>query len=162
MDYNPITIDNNKDTIAYNKSLISRFPFLLPRSVATDEPILDFDYSYTNLDRMPAGWRKAFGEEMCEKIREVLVREGCLDEYRLLQVKAKYGILCWYDFGGTEGVWDVVSEYEELSKHTCIRCGKPATRITTGWVSPYCDDCIPSHSDGQPVDSRPIKISSDD
>ena len=25
---------------------------------------------------------------------------------------------------------------------TCIVCGKPATKMSTGWISPYCDDCV--------------------
>ena len=35
-----------------------------------------------------------------------------------------------------------VDKYENLSYHTCINCGKPATKISTGWICPYCDNCI--------------------
>ena len=82
-----------------NKRLIERFPFLMPHNRWTDEEPEDFDYSYTELDAMPDGWRKAFGEQMCEEIREELVRVDYLQKYRITQIKEKYETLRWYDFG---------------------------------------------------------------
>lgn len=91
---------------------------------------------------MPDGWRKAFGEQMCEDIREELVHAEYLDQYRTSQIKEKYGTLCWYDFGCTERMLrDIIPKYEHLSARTCIRCGNPATKVSTGWISPYCDTC---------------------
>ena len=40
-----------------------------------------------------------------------------------------------------EEVRKVISKYEEISKYVCKRCGKPATKVTTGWISSYCDEC---------------------
>jgi len=37
---------------------------------------------------------------------------------------------------------DIIRKYELLSEETCIDCGKPAKYITTGWISPYCEDCV--------------------
>lgn len=125
-----------------NKELIERFPFLMPHNRWTDETPEDFDYSYTELDAMPDGWRKAFGEQMCEEIREELVRVDYLDKYRIAQIKEKYGFLRWYDFGGTEKMnREIIPKYARLSERTCIVCGEPATKISTGWISPYCDLC---------------------
>ena len=122
--------------------LIERFPFLIPRNRWTGKVPEDYDYSYTELDSMPDGWRKAFGEQMCEDIREELVRAEYLDQYRITQIKEKYGTLCWYDFGCTERMLrDIIPKYEHLSARTCIRCGNPATKVSTGWISPYCDTC---------------------
>lgn len=50
--------------------------------------------------------------------------------------------LRWYDNGNTERGYEILGKYADLSRRTCIVCGKPATRITTGWISPYCDDCV--------------------
>ena len=36
----------------------------------------------------------------------------------------------------------MIDKYEDLSSITCINCGKPAKYITTGWICPYCEDCI--------------------
>lgn len=125
-----------------NKELIENYPFLLPRSRWTGEPDEDYDYSHTELDAMPEGWRIAFGEQMCEEIREALIKANCLDEYRIMQIKEKYGSLCWYDGGAPREVHEIIRKYERLSKRICIHCGKPATKISTGWISPFCDECV--------------------
>ena len=128
----------------YNKQLVEKYPFLLPRKRWTGEVPKDYDYSYTELDDMPDGWRKAFGEQMCEEIKQELEEKGILHQYRISQIKEKYGELCWYDFGCTTKILrEIIPKYEKLSTRTCIKCGKPATRITLGWISSYCDDCCP-------------------
>lgn len=129
------------ELIQKNKALIERYPFLLPRNRFTGKVVADYDYSFTELDDMPDGWRKAFGEQMCEELREALIIAERLDEYRISDIKEKFGFLHWYDFGNTQEGYDVISKYEKLSKRICISCGKPATKISTGWISPYCDDC---------------------
>ena len=35
----------------------------------------------------------------------------------------------------------ILPKYEELSERTCIKCGKPATKISQFWISPWCDFC---------------------
>lgn len=127
-------MQSNKES---NQKLIERFPFLIPRNRWTGKIPEDYDYSYTELDSMPDGWRKAFGEQMCEDIREELVRAEYLDQYRITQIKEKYGTLCWYDFGCTERMLrDIIPKYERLSARTCIRCGNPATKASTAGSVP--------------------------
>ena len=125
-----------------NKELVEKYPFLMPHNRWTDHIPEDYDYSYTELDAMPDGWRKAFGERMCEEIREELVRADYLHGYLIAQIKEKYGTLRWYDFGCTERLLhEIIPKYEKMSARTCIRCEDPATKISTGWISPYCDAC---------------------
>lgn len=33
---------------------------------------------------------------------------------------------------------------------TCIVCGRPATKISTGYISPYCDDCYQQYYKDKP------------
>lgn len=114
-----------------------------------DEQILDrilFIPTYTELDSMPEGWRKAFGIQMCKEIKSAILKSGgrkYLRKYRIMQIKEKFAQLCWYDSGQTPEVKQVVEKYEGLSYYTCIDCGKPATKMTGGWICPYCDDCFP-------------------
>ena len=122
-----------------NEELIERYPFLIPRNVWTDKIIEDADF--TLLDEMPEGWRIAFGEQMCEEIREALIKYDYLDKYRITQIKEKFGSLRWYDNGTPKEVHDIISKYEQLSETTCIQCGSPATLISKGWISPYCE-CV--------------------
>lgn len=154
-----------------NKELCKQYPFLIPWNrwsgkLITDcaagekgywpgEPdkLPEYDYEYTELDNMPDGWRIAFGEQMCEEIREALIDDGDLDKYRTVEIKEKYGSLRWYDNGCKAGskVHDIIRKYEYMSAETCIVCGKPATRITLGWISPFCDDCCLNCGNGKSV-----------
>ena len=120
-----------------NKELVKRFPFLMP-----PHEELDYDYEHTLLDDMPPGWRKSFGVQMCEEIAQVLYENDYLDKYKIAQIKEKFGELRWYDFGAPDKVQEIIDKYSRISAKTCISCGKPATRITLGWIAPYCDDCI--------------------
>lgn len=100
--------------------------------------------SYTELDAMDKGWRDAFGLQMCKEIRAALLKHGwkCLFKYRITQIKEKYGTLRWYDLNNTQEIQDIINKYEDISYRTCVVCGKPATKISTGWICPYCDEHI--------------------
>lgn len=135
----------------YNKKLCERYPFLIPYHRWFGNCMWEnrksrfyvSPYSYTELDAMPTGWRRAFGIQMCEEIREELIKFNYLYEYRILQIKEKYGELRWYDGGVPidSKIYDIIDKYTKKSRHTCIQCGRPATKIARGWISPYCDKC---------------------
>ena len=153
----------------YNKKLIDTYPFLMPYNRWTGNTDEFFDYSYTELDAMPDGWRKAFGEQMMQEIKDELVRaeaertdtpeerrrivdwyrvdapEGTPDDYlhiwKFTQIKEKYGTLRVYPnfiFGDVD---KIINKYEKISERICIECGEPATKISLGWISPWCDEC---------------------
>ena len=108
--------------------------------------IIHFPTYYTELDSMDKGWREAFGMNFCKDLRKALIRTGgykLLFRFRILQIKEKYGRLEVYCIGYNDEIDKVISKYSKLSEKTCIRCGKPATWISKGWISPYCDDCVP-------------------
>lgn len=152
-----------------NKALCERYPFLIPWNcfsgmliteaqnggyyLHVPDKIPEYDYEFTLLDSMPEGWQKAFGIQMCEEIRDALIEDGDLDTYRVVQIKEKYGGLRWYDTGVKVGsrVHDIIRKYENLSTVTCIVCGKPATRVTIHWISPFCDDCCINCGNGRSV-----------
>ena len=129
------------------KKLCKRYPFLIIRT--WDNKPLNFNFTY--LDDMPKGWKRAFGIDMCEDIRRVLVKANYLYDYRIVQLKEKYGTMMLYDAGAPSSIFhelcDVIDKYENLSYRTCIRCGRPATKISQGWISPFCDECAEKLSD---------------
>ena len=129
----------------HNRWLCMKYPWLILRNRWTDEKIEDFDFSYTELDAMPDGWRVAFGEQMCEELHQLLKKANFVDQYRIVQIKEKWGYLHWYDGGVpneiSEEYYKLIRKYEELSERTCIKCGAPATKISCGWISPWCDKC---------------------
>ena len=101
-----------------------------------------YDYSYVVGEHcLPEGWFELF-LQMCEDIREPLEKGGCLDRFRFLDVKEKYGSMRLYSSGATEEVQDILFKYEFLSQQVCCLCGKPATLETDGYICPYCDECV--------------------
>ena len=133
-----------------NKKLCRRYPFLIPRNRWTDKLMWDktdkyfMPYSYTELDAMPDGWRRAFGIEMCEEIRKELIKYNHLDKYRIIQIKEKFGGLRWYDFGIPKAskICEIIHKYTDLSHHTCMICGRPAETSSDGyWLYTLCDKC---------------------
>ena len=117
-----------------------KYPFLNPYS---DKRLFP---KYTYLDDMPVGWKKSFGLQLCEELKRALLRESktAFKKYHVVQVKEKYGCLCWYDTYGNIDTNKILHKYEEISWHTCCMCGRPASVISQGWVCPYCDDCKPN------------------
>ena len=139
-----------------NWILINKYPFLIPKYWNKDtmsyEVRKDYDYTWTELDEMPDGWRKAFGEMMCEEIKEELVRCNCLDEYMIAQIKEKFGQLRWYDNGTPIGcnVSQIIDKYSVLSENICLICGKPDVPMTgtlPSYISPLCETCYCTSND---------------
>ena len=135
--------------VCVNKKLIERYPFLVPRDWETGEIADNYDNSYTMLDEMPDGWRLAFGTEMLEELREILVRHNILHNYIVQQIKEKFGALRWYGKGVSAETFEEhkawLDKYSMESAYTCIGCGKPATRITTDYILPFCEECVKFH-----------------
>lgn len=112
---------------------------------------------YTELGALDTGWKKAFGEDLCKDLRKALWKEGGLKailHFRVTQIKEKWGYLHFYYTGGGEEVEKVISKYEDISSKTCIVCGKPATWISRGWISPYCDEHISDIDMATPIKEK--------
>lgn len=125
-----------------NYELCMKYPFLAPKEMFGEEDE-DYDYSYTYLDSIPTGWRIAFGDRWASDVQHAINKlpEDERDRIYVLQLKEKYGQLRQYFSHCTDELRDVFYKYEGLSERTCIGCGAPATKISTGWISPYCDKC---------------------
>lgn len=131
----------DKSNIELNKTMIEEFPFLLPRNRWTGLVSDSYDYSYNELEAMPEGWLIAFGYEMICELRDELASTNFLSEYRITDIKEKYGTLRWYDAGNTKNGHDIVSKYCGESARVCQCCGKPATHMTNGWIGYFCKEC---------------------
>lgn len=83
----------------FNFALVKKYPWLKPHNRQTGEVPEHYDFSYTELDEMPRGWRLAFGDQICEEIDQELRKFNFQDNYRITQIKEKYGSLRWYDNG---------------------------------------------------------------
>lgn len=124
-----------------NQKLIERYPWLKVTNRWTGEYIEDYDG--TELDAMPSGWRAAFGEQMCAEIHQELMtwpREQ-QEKFRITDIKEKWAHLCFYTNLVSPELVAIIDKYTNLSKKTCIQCGKPAHWITRGWYMPMCHEC---------------------
>jgi len=60
----------------------------------------------------------------------------------VLQVKQKYGDLCFYVGSATDEQYNMIHEAEEEATVTCEFCGKPGKKGGGYWVLVQCDECI--------------------
>lgn len=129
-----------------NKALCKRYPFLILRNVWDDKVCwLNRPYDCTLFEEFPKGWRKAFVLQLCEELREELIRCNYLHKFRLTQIKEKYGELKIY-FGAVPidcEVSQIIDDYTTLSGNICERCGKPDIPMLDwrGWFTAICEDC---------------------
>lgn len=132
------------NSVMLNKSLIKKYPWLYPRSEWSGERVENYDYTWTELDVMPNGWREAFGELLCEEIQEELEKYNFVDEYSIAQIKEKFGGLRWYDNGVPSEckIHEIIENYSVCSEYICIFCGELDVPCTDGWITPVCKNCI--------------------
>ena len=135
-----IIIDKNDRIKELNKKMIEEFPFLLPRNRWTDKVIDNYDYSYNEWQALELGWQINFGWKFLHELNILVQTLEQPDRFRITQIKEKFGELRFY-CNGDNAIYQLIQDYTDYSRTICIRCGKPATVATTGWISFYCDDC---------------------
>ena len=117
----------------------------------------DFEHNFESaIDSIPDGWMKSFFPKLKDELFEAL--GAYADEIMFYQIKEKFGELTVYwnfpdkdyytdkDYDDLKElvpiIEDIIKKYTEISKNTCVMCGKAATYTTTwGWIAPFCDDC---------------------
>ena len=95
----------------------------------------------TEWDAVEPGWNKAFGKQYLKELK-AQIKKDKIKNWRITQIKEKWGRLNLYCNYGTHGLYKIIHKYEDISWNTCIKCGKPATYTSRGWISPYCHDCV--------------------
>lgn len=98
--------------------------------------------TYIEWDAVEPGWNKAFGKQYLKDLKKQLKKDKMLYSWRITDIKEKWGCLNLYCNYGSEELYSLISVYEDISWNTCIKCGKPATHTSKGWISPYCEECV--------------------
>ena len=90
--------------------------------------------NYKWLNQIPEGWKELARKmiEECEKTDT---------NFEIIDLKEKWGMICMCAYPCSDEIIEIEHYYERLSARTCCICGKPATKYSTGWICPYCDDC---------------------
>ena len=133
-------INKEEELKQLNKEMVETYPFLLPRNRWTDKVSEDYDYSYNEWEAIDLGWQIAFGWDLLNKLAVAVNNLEYPEEFRITQIKEKFGELRIYCCGSRE-IYQLIDDYTALSRKICIVCGKPADVATTGWFSFYCNDC---------------------
>lgn len=98
--------------------------------------------TYIEWDAVEPGWNKAFGKKYLKDLKKQLKKDKMLYSWRIMDIKEKWGCFQLYCNYGSKELHNIIDKYEELSWKTCIKCGKPATHTSKGWISPYCEKCV--------------------
>ena len=98
--------------------------------------------TYIEWDAVEPGWNKAFGKQYLKDLKKQFKKDNMLYSWRIMDIKEKWGHFNLYCNYGSEELYNIISKYESLSWNTCIKCGKPATYTSKGWISPYCEECV--------------------
>jgi len=83
----------------------------------------------------PEGWELLL-IELCEQIAPLIG-----PDFRVAQVKEKFGGLRFYCSGSNAEVDDLIWAAEAASVETCQGCGWPGTRRGKGWIQTLCKEC---------------------
>ena len=117
------------------KMLIEKYPILYKTSTSpVTESLMCFGFECND------GWFKII-DDLSTKIEKY--NESVDEDLQCvaLQVKEKYGTLRFYINGGTDEVYDLIDEAEDLSEKTCEYCGAGAElRTDMSWIQTLCDE----------------------
>ena len=145
------------DSEDHNRYLYTFYKFIRVES-HTD----DFENPHTQMVNMPIGWRKSFGMDFLNEVAYVLNKKVVANNeekysFRITCIKEKFGELRVYTNLHFKELDNVFEKYRKLSRITCAHCGAPATKITTDWITPFCDSCIPKWKNGKEYDNVNIE-----
>lgn len=137
-------IKKEKQIKLRNKKLLKEFSFMSPVDWCGNKVSSRIHrFRCTAWDDIPAGWRKAFGELLAKEIKTALINDGIPPgAIWFVQIKEKFGELRMYSNLYTRSLNRLLSDYEVISRHVCMACGKPDSGITvSGWTMPLCEEC---------------------
>lgn len=100
------------------------------------------------------GWYDLL-DSLLGKIREYLSipkepseTNSNLNDFKILQIKEKFGTLRFYFDGGNSYIFNLVRLTEKESQFICEYCGsKENIGITTGWITTCCETCYKTNND---------------
>jgi len=78
--------------------------------------------------------------ELSADIMDICKRDG-IDIPEVMQVKEKFGGLCYYIQGANDAIRERISEARDAASKTCEACGEPGEmRSNNGCVQTLCDE----------------------
>lgn len=121
-----------------NKRLIKKYYWLKPLSW-NSRYIKDYDYSWIEWGWCP-GWDKTFGQMYMDELGAA-IKEDNIKNFRILQIKEKFGQARLYCNIYNEKIDQIIQKYEFISENICMNCGCESPMLDDGWLYTYCFDC---------------------
>jgi len=116
------------------KGLILEYPELFGTTFDPRETAICFGFEIGN------GWLQVFKKYLPELSKEILDNE--LKDFKIVQVKEKFGSIRIYTQYTTEGVETIINKIEAECETTCEECGSPEGKFRQdGWLRVLCDKC---------------------
>ena len=115
------------------KEIQEKYAFLKPTDIRVGLMAFGFECG--------KGWDKIL-EKLFSDIDSVLTPDE-KKEFRVTQVKEKFGGLRVYTNFGDDKIWDLISKAEDESYKTCEECGsKWFVTQSKGWIVSLCLKCM--------------------
>lgn len=128
-----MTFEQKKAQIFFPK-----YPFLIPRDERGKRAYDTNHYFWLDI---PNGWQKVFFQ-MCEDLKEELLKKGLLEDYCFREVKNDCGSMVIADNGKcTKEVRDILKKYEVLVRYVCAECAMPAIVENRRFGFSLCENC---------------------
>lgn len=131
---------NKKSIKLKNKRLVKKYYWLMPTNWEGKVDKYFKDYHCIEWGWSP-GWDKAFGQMYMDELGKAIKESGQKD-FKIYQIKEKYGQARLYCSGACDKVHDIIRKYEMISENVCYYCGKEAPMTDGGWVLPQCFKCF--------------------
>lgn len=156
-----MTLENLKKLT--NKELSERFPFMVVYDFV-GKPVLGENGDALNHFK-DWGWRDV-QLALAEHLKPIYDRmsDEEKDNFKILQVKEKYGTLRTYFAYEPKNVLEWVNLAEYISSYTCIKCGK-TNHVNNkkgyqyfesqGWICPFCSNCLDKDKEYEPKIAKP-------
>ena len=87
-------------------------------------------------------------KERMENIPQDEIAKAILDhgynpyEFKVVQVKEKFGSLRFYTNGANDKMYKRIREAEDATTEICEDCGQPGEMRHGGWIKCQCDKCF--------------------
>jgi hypothetical protein len=91
------------------------------------------------------GWLTLIYHLFCDIEDELRLHPELRENFRVSQVKEKFGGLRCYTYGSSEQIEALISNAESLSVHICEQCGETGSRRPMGWIVTLCKKCFWEH-----------------
>ncbi len=115
------------------KEVLEKYPELFGTDLRPQVTCMAFGFE------VGKGWFNVIEKHLPQM--SAIVKKQNLTDFKVTQVKEKFGGLSFYTNYIIDEIDEIVDEMEEECSKTCEKCGNPGTFRPDGWMRVTCDKC---------------------